>query len=89
MKEMYVKPTMILERFTLSQNIADFCSAHNSDWGHANYADKNSCGWALPDGSNIAWLRDTVACNDPYEESDDINGICYNNPVNGITIFGS
>lgn len=88
MKMKYVKPTMIVERFTLTQNIAYTCAPHNADWGWATYADKSSCGWQLPDGFNIAWVEAPM-CNDLYGEDEGILGVCYNNPEGGMTIFGS
>lgn len=87
MKMKYVKPTMIVERFTLTQNIAYDCAPHNAEWGWATLADKASCGWQLPSG-DIAWLEGD-SCTDWYGEYDEIFGVCYNNPEGGMTIFGS
>lgn len=89
MKEKYVKPTLILERFTMTQNIASGCAPRNEEWGYATHSDKSTCGWALPDGVNIAWLEGTTVCNDFYGEFDEVYGVCYNNPESGMTIFGS
>lgn len=88
MKQTYVRPTISVERFSLTQNIAFGCAPHNDDWGHCNHWSKDTCGWMLPDGQTIAWLA-APACNDLYGIEDEINGVCYNNPGGGMTIFGS
>lgn len=88
MKQNYVKPTIIIERFSLSQNIAYDCAPRNEAWGSCNSLSKSTCGWLLPDGENVAWLAAPV-CNDFYGENEQIYGICYNNPSSGMTIFGS
>ena len=82
----YVKPTIMIERFSLCQNIAAGCTTGN-EWGSATFGDKTSCGWETP-GGDIIWLEGT-ACNDPYGPDDEFNGVCFNNPGGGLTIFGS
>lgn len=88
MKQTYVKPSIVVERFSLAQSIAAGCAPHNDGWGHCNHWSKSTCGWVLPDGVNIAWISAPV-CNDFYGENESIYGICYNNPEGGMTIFGS
>lgn len=87
MKQNYVKPTIMIERFSLCQNIASDCTA-GTEWGSAAHADKYSCGWYNPSGE-ILWLIDSNVCNDHYGPNDDVGGLCYNNPNGGLTIFGS
>lgn len=86
MKQNYVKPTIMIERFSLCQNIAAGCAPGN-EWGSANIGDKSSCGWITP-GGQILWLEGTV-CKDHYGPDDEFYGVCYNNPGGGMTIFGS
>ncbi len=89
MKSEYKKPTVRIEHFTMSQNIAAGCgAAHNSDWGGPSYWTKSTCGWRMPDGETIAWIEGT-ACNDYYGPDEEILGVCYNNPEGGYTIFSS
>lgn len=87
MKQTYVKPSVVVERFSLTQNIASTCGAYDNEWGQCNHWNKETCGWQTPYGS-VIWL-DYPICDDHYGPNDDFNGICYNNPGNGLTIFGS
>ncbi len=88
MKQKYVKPAMILERFTLTQSVAYTCAPGNRAWGRPSFANKNSCGWCLPGTDMILWVSEP-ACNDLYGPEDKFEGICYNNPDGGMPIFGS
>lgn len=87
-KETYVKPQIHIEYFSLNQNIANCGAAHNSDWGSPSHWTKTTCGWRWPNGE-VAFLNDMEVCTDKYFETDNIEGICYNNPEGGATIFGS
>ena len=86
MKQNYVKPTIMIERFSLCQNIAADCTA-GTEWGSAALADKYSCGWATP-GGDVFWLPDS-SCTEPLGPDDVVEGVCYNNSEGGLTIFGS
>lgn len=88
MKQTYVKPSIVVERFSLAQSIASGCDARNEDWGHCNHWSKNTCGWQLPDGYTVIWASNPP-CNDLYGPDEPFQGICYNNPEGGMTIFGS
>lgn len=87
MKQNYVKPTIMIERFSLCQNIAAGCTTGN-EWGSSNHGDKSSCGWQTP-GGDVIWLDGSGVCNDYYGPDDEFGGVCYNNPGGGLTIFGS
>lgn len=87
MKQTYVKPSIVVEDFSLTQSIANTCGVHNNEWGHCNHWNKETCGWETP-GGDIIWLEHSV-CTDAYGPDDEFIGICYNNPGNGMTIFGS
>lgn len=90
MKMKYVKPTIVIESFTMTQSIASNCTpGRHEDWGHSNHWSKTTCGWVLPDGFTVAWIDQANNCNDFYGPEDEVNGVCYNNPEGGISIFGS
>lgn len=86
MKQNYVKPTIMIERFSLCQNIAAGCTT-NGEWGTCGHGDKYSCGWVIPSGQ-ILWL-DNTGCTEILTPEDNVDGVCYNNPNGGMTIFGS
>lgn len=89
MKKTYEKPQVCVEYFALSQNIANCGAAHLSDIGGPNHWSKTTCGWDWHDGtSDIAWASNPP-CTELYGETAEINGICYNNPGGGYTIFSS
>ena len=88
MKKKYSKPGIIIEDFRLSQNIASCGAAHQSDWGSPSHWTKATCGWQIMEGI-IAWTEAGGVCNDYYGENDSIEGVCYNNPEGGTTIFSS
>lgn len=87
MKRNYQKPRIELEYFTLSQNIAAGCgAAHDSSLGHPNQWSKETCGWEL--GNVILWMENS-GCTVPLGEDAYVEGVCYNNPEGGQTIFSS
>lgn len=96
MKKQYSKPGIIVENFSISQNIATGCgAAHDSIWGSPNHWTKETCGWKNQ-WNQVLWYEKTICDNiiakpDPDNgiPEGDVGGICYNNPVNGMTIFSS
>lgn len=89
MKKQYSKPGIFIESFNISQNISVGCASvpGGSSIGHPNHWDKKSCGWQS--GSLSWWLQGNINCKIPLGENEKINGMCYNNPGNGNTIFSS
>ena len=88
MKAKYVKPDLLVESFTLMQNIANTCAgAAGSTLGHPTFGDGDNCGWSLG-GAAILWAH-AGACDDLVEPNTEVSGICYNNPNGGLSIFGS
>lgn len=83
MKKAYRKPLLIVERFTLSQTIAHNCG-DNLDFGMANYATKETCGWKIAEGMII--FMDDKNCTHLTEY---FAGICYNAPAGGQSVFNS
>lgn len=88
MKKTYVKPALVIESFMLSQNIALSCGVpgDGTSVGKPNHSDRFVCGWDV-DGI-IAWL-DSKVCNYLIDENTEFDGVCYNNPSSGTTIFAS
>jgi len=89
MKKQYSKPGILIESFNISQNISSGCNSTpgGSSLGHVNHWSKTTCGWQS--GNLSWWLEGNTKCIIPLGEEDDINGICYNNPSGGNTIFSS
>lgn len=88
MKQKYVKPSIIVERFALTQSIASGCGVvGGSTLGSPMQQNKHDCAWDL--GNQLIFLQGMNVCMDvQVEENDEVFGICYNNP-NGNMIFGS
>ena len=91
MKAVYKKPEIRIERFTLSQTIASCGAVQDSTLGGPNQGTKAVCGWVV--GSEVYWSS-RPACDDGtgevYPEGwDGLEGVCYNNPNGGTTIFSS
>lgn len=88
MKKAYQKPKISVEKFTLSQTIAQSCGyVSGGSSGFPAHADKNTCGWN--DGyGDIYWL-DKPPCEIEVDENFDKGEMCYNNPNGGVTIFAS
>lgn len=87
MKARYVKPELMVESFTLTQNIANDCSVPGgSSLGRPGHWEKATCGWFLDDAT-ILWASGN--CNVILDPNEVVDGICYNNPGGDLTIFGS
>ena len=89
MKQSYVKPRMIIERFALTQSIAAGCGAvpGGNTLGQPAHYYKSTCAW---DVGGILLFLDREICKDvQVGEKDQVMGYCYNNPDGGTAIFGS
>lgn len=89
MKEVYSKPVLHVETFRLSQSIASGCAvppAGQSTIGRANQWGRASCGWNM--GNVVLWVE-APQCDLPTDPNAEVNGVCYNNPNGGVTIFHS
>lgn len=85
MKERYVKPALRFESFALSQTIAQDCGdTHDSTLGESNHYNANTCGWDVG-GFTIFFDH----CDYPMDEDEEVEGVCYNNPDGGQTVFSS
>lgn len=104
MKEKYVKPLILCENYTFSQNIAASCGdTHTSEFGQSNHYDANSCQWELDSETLLFDSRINEGCNAPnLLPSWDDNmvaaiidaylaayGMCYNNPDGSQALFSS
>lgn len=90
MKKQYSKPGIIIEDFTISQNISSGCGVPGGGGplGKPAHWSKETCAW---DMGNITVFLDTMkVCEDiQLGPDDEFEGICYNNPEGGATIFSS
>lgn len=89
MKELYMKPVIFFEDFSLSQTIARNCGdKHQGTLGESTHYNERTCTWDLG-GFTIFFLDH---CDDGPDSPDDeweIEGVCYNNPDGGQEIFSS
>lgn len=98
MKNIYTKPVLHMEDFTLSQSIAHNCGEHTKEmWGSVTNKSTQSCGWDLNIDTNSGSVEsgntDVVfahegACSENYLFSE-FYGMCYNAPGAGFNIFNS
>lgn len=84
MKKQYSKPVIIIDDFTMAQNIATNCG--NAGGNKHNHADKFSCSWDI-DGMTV--FTDENICEYALEPDESFGDICYNNPDGGTSVFGS
>ena len=89
MKKKYEKPMIAISLFELQQNIAAACSGYKqgSSFGEPSSSDIYSCGWDT--GGAILWISEPACFGWFLDEDEDFNGICYNNPSGGTSIFGA
>lgn len=90
MKMKYTKPNLTVELFTMTQMIAETCGVPYQDplYGGPNHDSKDVCGWRDPMG-DVYWIDSTMNCTEETAADVQINGICYNTPDGGLSIFGS
>jgi hypothetical protein len=85
MKEQYRKPLIFFESFSLAQTIAKNCGdTHQSTLGESNHYDAYTCEW---DVGGFTLFFDH--CDYPMDEDEQVEGICYNNPDGGQSVFSS
>ena len=90
MKMEYVKPRILVERFTLTQSIAASCGAPGggTSLGKPTSQSAATCGWDL-DGVLFFAATTLVNCTEDVEEGFILEGYCYNNPANMPAFFSS
>lgn len=87
MKETYVKPSIFIERFSLTQNIASGCGDYTgAGLGTPTSGSKQQCAW---DMGGLMLFLSSPTCNRPVGEDEVIVDICYNAPNSGTTVFST
>ena len=91
MKQVYSKPTLIMESFVMTQSIAATCNvvAGGGSTGKPAFSSKSSCGWDV--GNMVVFVESIGAsvCDYDVGEEDEVFGMCYNNPNPNNALFGS
>lgn len=88
MKKAYQKPRISVEKFTLSQTVAQSCGyVSGGSSGFPAHADKHTCGWN--DGYGDVYWLESPACGEVVGEDFSNGEYCYNNPNGGVSIFAS
>ena len=83
MKAKYVKPTLCVEMFCLTQSIARDCS-DSIPKGQVTYGDPNNCWWDMGGGNTVF-----IAPQPCKIDGTKMEYVCYNNPSEGNYIFRS
>ena len=87
MKKKYVKPQILLETFTLQQNIAAGCYVDDTIIT-TTLKNGAECTWTVA-GTGLIFFRESNGnCVVPYENGM-IMAYCYNNPEGGYGVFAS
>jgi hypothetical protein len=84
-KEKYIKPAMMIERFALSSTIAKTCTDYVDPESLIGANSVPVCKWDF--GAGMLIFASETNCTMDYNEIDSI--ICYNNPGEGQYIFSS
>ena len=83
MKNKYVKPTLAVEMFSLTQAIARDCG-DNIPQSQLNANDAQTCRWDLGGGASVFIVGRHCTIDGTTMEY-----VCYNNPSEGNAIFRS
>ena len=83
MKNKYVKPTLSVEMFCLTQSIARDCG-DSIPQSQLTYSDANTCAWDLGGGSTVFIVNQHCKIDGTTMEY-----VCYNNPSEGNSLFRS
>lgn len=90
MKMEYVKPSMIVERFTLSQSIATACNAADDPsrpYGDPNQQSRHICVWNYQ--GDVIFSQANTNCVLQIGDGEEFGIICYNNPSADLRVLGS
>ncbi|MBP3412378.1 MAG: hypothetical protein J6K89_03890 [Oscillospiraceae bacterium] len=92
MKETYVKPTIFIERFSLTQNIASGCAGYeNGTHGTPiNNTEASTCVWDMQ-GVMLFTSNACAAVEGGIQlgPNDSFDGVCYNGPTSSLAPFGA
>ncbi|MDO4555764.1 MAG: hypothetical protein Q4B70_11535 [Lachnospiraceae bacterium] len=91
MKKQYKSPTIYVESFQLTQHLAGDCgggSSSGNHFGKPKHGNKNSCGWKVSGFSKTVFVN--RGCDIKLSTGNqEFQGICYNTPQSGYSIFTS
>lgn len=89
MKEVYIKPQLHIEYFSLSQSIASCTgvTGGGNTLGKPSHWDKTTCGWDV--GGYVIWTNVNNCPDEQAGEDEIIEGVCYNNPSGDAVAFSS
>ena len=82
MKKTYIKPSLYVENFSLTQSVATGCTAQKNDLGKPSQAYEGICGW------DFAGQTFFTAGINPDCTAGEADFLCYNAP-NGSIMFAS
>lgn len=82
MKKPYMKPSLYVENFSLTQSIAAGCTAQKMGVGTPSYSSVTSCGWDFRGQTFFAYGLN------PDCTAGELEIVCYNAP-NGNIMFAS
>lgn len=88
MKEKYVKPAMVIERFSLTSAIARNCA----DFIQKEYLTQSgipNCVWDIGGGFTVFVQQPICMIESDAWTTESGDTICYNNPGEGAYIFSS
>ena len=85
MKKQYSKPGIIIDDFTITQNIASCGYAGGSQYNHST---PKGCAWDIGGGVTV-FAKGTGYCMEEISPGEKFGEICYNNPEGGKVVFGS
>lgn len=92
MREQYMKPVIIFERFSLAQTIAYDCGdSHSGTLGESNHYNEYTCEWDMG-GATYFFVQEGGRCDDGPEDPEEEwegEGLCYNGPSGGTSLFSS
>ena len=88
MKKEYSKPGIIIEDFSIAQNIARNCIMQGGVRPEDNnHSDEDTCIWSVE--GVFVFSTKNGSCYKKIAPGQKFGEICYNNPAGGKIIFGS
>ena len=85
MKKEYSKPGIIIDDFSITQNIASCGYAGGSQYTHSS---PEKCAWDIGGGVSV-FAKGTGVCIEELSPGEKFQDICYNNPDGLKAVFGS
>ncbi len=82
MKKRYIKPRILIEKFSLCTSIAGNCEVKT------NTPSEGNCAYQLRTGENIFFSSMGDVCS-THEDDGEYNGLCYHVPNEAKNLFNS